>query len=199
MNKILLTALAAASALALASPAAAQSVTGTVNITGSVAPKCQVIASGGGTSSTFGATVALGELSQSNGLLRTDADLTAAFNGGGTGSAVLTFRVVCTTAAPAVTVDANPIVAAALAPSGYANRIDYAATSTFSLVGPASQPVSNDSTAAAATAAVLTNRLTGTGDNVVITATNFRTPNLTDIMVADGSYAGSIVVTISPS
>lgn len=196
MKKIVLAALAASSAL-IAMPAAAQTVTGTVNITGSVAPKCQVIDGGGAASGSFTSTVDLGELSQSNGLLRTSASLSSQFNAGGTGSAQLTFRVVCTTAAPGVNVNADPIVNAATAPAGYANRVDYQADVAFSLVGPASQSVSNDSTAAA-TAASLTNRLTGTGNNVVITATNFRTPNATDVMVA-GSYNGLITVTISPS
>jgi hypothetical protein len=196
MKKIILAALVTGTAMAGASPAFAQSSTGTLTLTGSVAPKCQIINGGGGVTTTSASTVALGELSQASGLLRTDSDLTAAVNGAG--FALLSFRVVCTTATPGVSVDANPITAPAAAPTGYANRIDYAATATFSLVGPATQPVTNDSAAAAATTAVLSNRLTGTGTNVAITATNFRTPSATDVLVAD-SYSGSIVIVVSPT
>lgn len=198
MKKIVLLALAASTAM-IAAPAAAQTVTGTVNITGSVAPKCQVVPTGGGgVSSTFNATVNLGELSDPDGTLVTSASLSSLFNAGGTGAAILTFRVVCTTANPGVTVDADPIVNVATAPAGYANRVDYQADVLFDLVpSTADQTVSNDS-AVALTAASLNDRLVGAGNNVTITAQNFRTPNVADIMVA-GSYAGLITVVISPS
>lgn len=198
MKKILLAVLAASTAL-VAMPASAQTVTGTVNISGSVAPKCQVVPTGGGgVSSTFTANVALGELSDPDGTLVSSASLSTLFNAGGTGAAILTFRVVCTTAQPGVSVDADPIVNVATAPAGYANRVDYQADVLFDLVPSATdQTVSNDS-AAALTTTSLNDRLVGAGNNVTITAQNFRTPSATDIMVA-GSYNGLITVVISPS
>lgn len=199
MKNIVIAALAATSALA-ASSAGAQSTTatGTVSISGSVGAKCQVV-SGSTASGTFAASVALGELAENNGLLKSSSTLSSLFNAGGTGSSALTFRVVCTTATPAVTLNADPIASSATAPTGYANRVDYEAKATFALVSGGPQNVTNDSTAASATAASLTDRLAGSGNNVTITASNFRTPNATDIMVADPNYSGQIVVVISPS
>jgi anti-sigma factor RsiW len=194
MNKTIIAGLIATSTL-IASPAAAQTTaTGTVNITGSVGEKCQVV-NGSTASGNFSSTVALGELAQSNGLLRTD--LASTFNAAGAAS--LTFRVVCTTAAPKVALNATEITAATAAPTGYANRIDYKAKATFSLVG-SSQDVENDSAIdALATGATLSDRLAASGTNVAITASNFRTPGASDVLVADNSYAGQIVVVVSPN
>jgi opacity protein-like surface antigen len=196
MNKILLTALAAASALAIATPAAAQDVTGTVNITGSVGEKCMVTGDGPA-SSSFTTTVALGELSQADGTMRTD--LATSFDAGGTGGSTMDFRVVCTTAAPEITVDADPIVAENVTspPSGYANTIDYVAHVQFDLVASGSQTVDND-TQAASTVEVLTDRLATGADNVHITATGFTTGTNDEILVAD-SYTGIINITIAPA
>lgn len=195
MNKILLTALAAASALAIAAPAAAQDVTGTVNITGSVGEKCMVTGDGPA-SSSFTTTVALGELSQADGTLRDD--LATSFDAGGTGGSAMDFRVVCTTAAPEITVDADAIVADAVtAPSGYADTIDYVAHVQFDLVASGTQTVDND-TQAASTVEVLTDRLATGADNVHITATGFTTGTGDEILVAD-SYTGIINITIAPA
>ena len=194
MKKILIATLVATSAF-IAAPAAAQTATGTLNITGSVGAKCQVVDAGGAASGNFASTVALGELSQSNGLLRTD--VASSFNAAG--AAALNFRVVCTGATPSVSVDATQITATTVAATGYANRIDYNATATFTLVG-GTQAVSNDSAIdATATTGALTSRLAGTGTNVAITASNFRTPGASDVLVADPTYTGKIVVVVSPT
>jgi hypothetical protein len=199
MKKILLTALAAASALAIAAPAAAQDVTGTVNITGSVGEKCLVTEGGDGpASSSFTANVDLGDLSTSAGVLR--SDLATAFNAGGTGGANLEFRVVCTTATPQITVDADPIVAStATAPDPtYADTIDYVAHVTFNLVAGGPQTVDNDTTDTP-TSEALTARLAAAPDNVVITASDFTTGTGNEILVADDTYTGIIKITIAPT
>ena len=187
MKKIVLAALAASAAF-IAMPAAAQTVTGTVNLTGSVAPKCFVLPGNG---STFTGSVNFGELAAADGTLRTglSGDVTAA---------ALAFRVLCTTAHPDVTVNANPLAAATPAPAGYSNTINYNAHVAFSIVGGGTDNVSNDSTAPAATAATLSGRLNGTGTNIAITADTFRTAAASDILVADPSYTGTIVVTVAP-
>ena len=92
MNKILLTALAAASALAIATPAAAQSVSGVVDITGSVADKCIVTDDGTPPSGSFGGTVNLGALDDTDGTLKDSSVLAAAFSAAG--AANLTYRIV---------------------------------------------------------------------------------------------------------
>lgn len=197
MNKILLTALAAASALAIAAPAAAQSVTGVVNITGNVDSKCIVVDDGSPTGpATFGGTVALGNLAQSNGTLATD--LATRFNAVGN-NGQLQYKIVCTSAKTNVSVDADPIVAAsAVAQSGYANRVDYTAHVAVTLVGGAGTPVNSDSTDAAATATTYNDRLAAANPNIVVTADTFRTPNATDILLAD-SYSGKITIVVSPA
>ena len=79
MNKILLTALAAASALALAGPVAAQSVSGVVDITGSVADKCIVTDDGTPPSGSFGGSVNLGQLDDTDGTLKDSSVLETAW------------------------------------------------------------------------------------------------------------------------
>ena len=181
---------AAALVAAIATPAAAQNVTGTVNITGSVAPKCLVVPGAGG---TFGTTVALGELAQADGTMRTD--LAATFDA----AAGLTARVVCTTAAPTISVDATAITAAAGAPAaGYDNSIDFDANVAVTYVG-GSATFSNDSNDAALAATAIGGRLANNGsDNISITASDFHTNAVTDLLVADNSYAGSIAIVIAP-
>lgn len=187
MKKVLLAALAATTAF-IAMPASAQTVTGTVTLTGSVAPKCFVLP---GAASTFSDSVNFGELAAANGTLR--AGLSTDFD-----AAVDDVQVLCTTANPEVTVTANPLATAAPAAAGYDNSIDYDANVTFSLVSGGPTTVTDDSAVAGSTGATLTSRLTGAGANINITATNFRTNAVTDILVASPTYSGSIVVTVAP-
>lgn len=197
MKKILLTALAAASALAVATPAAAQSVTGVINITGNVDSKC-IVASGGSPTgpAVFGGTVALGNLAQADGTMATD--LATRFNAVGN-NGQLQYKIVCTSAKTNVSVDADPIVAAtAVAQTGYANRIDYEANVAVTLVGGAGAPIVSDSADAAATATTYNDRLAANNPNIVVTAGDFRTANPTDILLAD-SYAGKITIVVSPA
>jgi hypothetical protein len=195
MNKKIFSILACASAL-VSTSAMAQNVTGTVTITGSVAPKCLVVPGNG---NTFGATVALGELSDVNGQLRTN--LANSFTGANTIKA----RVVCTSANPTISVDANEIKAAtATAVAGYANRIDFEASVAVTTTGTSPAPFTNDSASPAGTDTVIGGgRLANNGsDNIAITAGNFRTGALsgtaTDLLAADTTYTGSIVVVIKP-
>jgi type 1 fimbria pilin len=197
MNKILLTALAAAPALAIAAPASAQTVTGVVNITGNVDSKCIVATAGSPTGpATFGGTVALGNLAQANGTMATD--LSTRFNAVGNNTQ-LQYKIICTSANTTVSVDADPILASTgLAQAGYANRIDYNAHVAVTLVGGAGAPLANDSSAAAATTVNYSDRLAVAATNIAVTADTFRTPTITDILVADASYTGKITIVVSP-
>jgi hypothetical protein len=187
MKKIALIALAASAAIA--TPAAAQTVTGTINITGSVAPKCFVIAPAAG--STFGGTVAMGELAQSNGTLLPSATLSTTF--GAAGAGVLTAQVVCTSANPEVSVTSEPLANAAAADPGYDNSIDYTADVTFTRVGGTTL-VSDPSAVAAATTATLASRLTGTGTNVSVASSGWTASGI----LVSGSYTGKITIVIAP-
>jgi len=192
MKKLVYLAIASVPLLAIASPAAAQDVTGTVNITGTVAPKCLVVPGAG---DTFGTTVALGELAQADGTLATD--LATRFTN--IGAAGLEARVVCTSAAPTISVDATEITTATTATTGYANRIDFTAHVFVDTVSSGTAEFTNSSTDAALAATPIGDRVANNGNNnISITATDFATPNLTDLLVAANDYTGQIVVVIAP-
>lgn len=194
MKKLALVAMTAAAALA--APAMAQTTTGTILITGTVASKCTVVSTSPA-GSTFGTTVALGELAQADGTLATD--LASRFTS--IGGAGLTAKVVCTSANADVTVNADPVVSAsgAGAPTGYTNTVHYKADVTFDRAAMSSLPVSNDTTAAAATATALGGRLAATATNVTVATSNWRTPNTGDLLTAGTDYQGQIVITITPA
>lgn len=195
MRKILLAALAASAVIA--TPAAAQSVTGTVIINGNVPSKCTV--TNGSSATAFGTTVNMGDLSDVDATLLPSATLSNTFNS--VGGSALSARVVCTTANPTIAVNADPLVAAtATAASGYANTVHFQANVAVTKVG-GSQTYSNDSNAAAGTPTALGDRLSATvANNVVISTSNWRTLATGDeVLVADTSYAGQIVVTIAPN
>ena len=184
MKKIVLLALAA-STVAVATPASAQTVTGTINLTGSVAPKCFVVPTNG---STFGETVAFGELAQASGILRTD--LAASF-------ATKTASVLCTTANPSISVDSTALATVAPTATGYDNSIDFQASVAVTTVVGTTTFV-NDSANAALVSSPLGNRLANGSGNIAITTSNYRTNAVTDLLVADPTYTGSIVVVIAP-
>ncbi len=191
MKKIALVAIAAS---ALSATPAFADVTGTINLTGSVAPKCFVQPSSG---STFGTTVGFGELAKSDGTLRTD--LASAFST--IGAAGLSARVVCTSGAPTITVSTTPLADTTVtAPTGYANTINYqanvAVTTTVDTQTYSSDSLNSPSVGATA----LDGRLANTGsNNITVSASNFRTPNATDLLVASNTYAGKITVVIAPN
>lgn len=189
MKKIVLAALATSAALA--TPAAAQSVTtGTINITGTVAPKCFVVPGAG---STFGTTVAMGELAASNGMLKPSATLASTF--ANVGGAALTAQVLCTSAAPSVSVTAEPLATTAEAATGYDNSIDYTAVVTFQTV-TAPQVVEDTTTAAAATSDVLTGRLNASGPNISVATKDW---TASGVLVASDAYSGKITISVSPA
>ena len=187
MKKLALAALAVSAALA--TPAAAQNVTGTVDIKGQVAPKCFVLPNNAG--NTFGTTVDMGELAQSDGTLKDSATLSATFaTVGGTG---LQAQVLCTSATPGVSVTAEPLVNAATADAGYDNSIDYTANVTFTQV--TGSTLVNDATIpAAATTATLGGRLNGSGTNVAVATSGW---NASGVLVS-GNYTGKITIVVSP-
>lgn len=186
MRKLALIALASSAAM-VAVPAAAQDVTGTINLTGSVAPKCLVLPGAG---STFGETVAFGELAQGDGTLRTDLATTF-----GTKN----YRVVCTTANPTISVDSTALATATSAPSGYDNSIDFQASVALTTTGTNNGPFADDSSTAALSATAIGSRLANNGsNNIAVTTSNYRTDNATDLLVAATDYAGSIVIVIAP-
>jgi hypothetical protein len=194
MKKLVSIALLATAAIA--TPAMAQS-TGTITINGSVAGKCAVVT--GTNAPNWAATVNMGELAKTDGTLKTSADLETAFNAAAAGTQDT--RVVCTVANPKVSVNANPLVAqtnSAAPGSGYADTVQFQADVKVYKATTAAQTYSNDSAAAAGSLTAIGDRLAATGTNIEVRTSNWRTTTATDLMVADSSYQGSIVVTISP-
>lgn len=186
----------AASACMFATPALAQDATGTVIINGSVANKCAVIIDSG-SSTTWGTTVNLGELSQSDGTLRSSASLANDFTTIANGAQ--NAHVVCSTSSPSIAVNADPLVNAGNTPaagSGYTNTVHFDADVTVNKVG-GSQTYSNDSNGTATGPTALGDRLAATGPNVLIATSDWRTLG-TDALLVAGSYQGQIVVTITP-
>lgn len=187
MQKIALIALAASAAIATPAIAAAQNVTGTINLTGSVAGRCSIQTSGG---STFADTVAFGELAATNGTLRTG--LATQFD---TRSA----SVVCTTAAPMITVAANALKASTpVTATGYADRIDFTASVAVVTTGTSPAPFSNAS-GVPPVAVAIGGRLANSANNINITTSNYHTAATNDLLVADPTYTGSVIVTITPA
>ncbi|CAM3095905.1 hypothetical protein SPAN111604_03465 [Sphingomonas antarctica] len=192
MKKFLMIGAAAASAMAM--PATAQTVTGTINITGTVTAKCTIV--GGATATTYVATRDLGELDQADGTLEASATLATRF--GVAGTTAPAFRVVCNSAAPQITVDANPLVNGAATPTGYNNTVNYIAHVAVNRADSTTGTFDNATTGAATGPAAVGGPISGAaGNNVTVTADTFSTPTAAAPLVA-GAYTGNIVVTISP-
>lgn len=176
----------------VATPAAAQ-VSGQVNITGFVTSKCFVAPGGSGSGTIPTTTVALGDLANADGTLRTDLRSTT------TPSLTVAAQVVCTGVDPKVSVLASPLdVATPGAPTGYDDVIDFDATLTVKRAGASDVLTTDASTDSVATTGTVIGRIANAANNLVITAANFRTNNLTDLLVADSNYTGTIVVTVAP-
>jgi hypothetical protein len=201
MKRILMTAGASALLLALAGTASAAATTGEIDITGTVASKCTVTAGGPGPNgSNFGATVPLNELADANGHLRSDIQSSTPIS-----ALNLGFTLTCTGANAGVVVKADPMLNAAAAPTGYANRVDFTANAHFLLISAPSSTstldVSDTSNLVATGSGAFgaSKYLQNVANNVVVSAYSFGTTNTaTDVMVA-GAYAGDILVTITPS
>jgi hypothetical protein len=198
MQRLLITCAAASVALALTSaPVAAQSTTGTIVINGTVTAKCAAVPGG----ATFGDTVGLSELADSNGAL------VAALTGSSAAAPAFSrsFSLTCTGANFGVSVEAQALANTdvGLAPTGYARAADFTGRVSLDLVSPSagastlnlddSSAVAGASTGSSGPANFLAN---STG-NVRVSGYGFSTP-AGAIMVA-GPYEGRIIITVSPS
>jgi hypothetical protein len=184
---------AGALALALAAqPAAAQDVSGTITIEGTVSDKCIVTDPGDNPGPDFGGFIDLGPIDDTDGTLRNIGTIAAANN-----LSDLSFRVVCTTATPSVSVTAAPMVnPTGLVTAGYANTVHFTADANFSVVGGTDTfTVITDGTSTAG--GTLTDRLATGADNVQVDLSNFRTPAPAEVLTA-GTYTGTVLITISP-
>lgn len=194
MRKLILAALAASAAMA--APAAAQSiVTGTVTINGNVPSKCTVTT--GTPGSSFGATVDMGELSDTDLTLKSSTALETAFGSGVTAGS-LSARVVCTTADANITVAATELTTAGSPTAGYANTVHYKANVAVTKVS-GTTTYSDDTVLGGGAATALGSRLDATvANNIVISTSDWRTSVANNEVLFQGNYSGQIVVTIAP-
>lgn len=196
-SRIALTGIAFALA-AMATPSWAQSVSGTVTIDGSVGDKCLVTNAGFVADPDFGGVIHLNALDDgTTGKLRNIGTVSSSSD------TSLNFRVVCTTATPGVSVSTTPLITGTgSAPSGYAATVHYDSTVAFDIAGAGSPDTvltyTDGVTGPAANSASLTGRLATGATNIHVSATNFHTPGLTDVLVA-GAYSGAISITVSPN
>lgn len=199
MKKLLLLAAATAALAGAATTASAADVTGTVTITGQVEARCTVIT--GGSGSTFSSTLPLGELADTDGTLATALKNASYVSPAG---AVQNFRVTCTGANNAISVQANPIVSSVNAPTGFTNKVDYSSTVDFAVVGGAAvspeQLTANTKVSGGLASGLLgaNVRLANQANNIQVRIFALNTTNATDVLVAGSDYTGTVVVTIGP-
>lgn len=192
MNK---TGLAALAAAMMAIPAPALAVTGTVTIDGTVTDKCIVTNIGSTASPDFGGVIHLNDLDDpTTGKLRTISPVSSS------SSSELNFRVVCTTATPAVSVTANPLVnGPGTAPSGYAATVHYNSAVAFDIADASPTTVNTNTVTTPTAGTTLPGRLASVGPtNIHVSADTFRTSDINAVLMA-GNYAGSIVITVTPT
>ena len=182
-HKILLPAAAASLALACGAGALAQTATGTVQINGTVANRCLFV--------TGDVVLDLGELA----LLSGDTTALGRLDASKVTSRTATLNGWCNGVSANMAVEALPILNtdfAEAAPSGFDRRIDYTATATAQPAGGAVS--ASDSTLTGGGGAANT---TGIFSSDIIVS--FATPATpTGGRLISGSYAGSVVVTLSP-
>jgi hypothetical protein len=200
MKKLLISTALIAFGLTFAGQASAQVVTGTVNLTGSVGVACRVVSGGLLNGSTFGATIALGELADTaTGTLRTIANTTV---GGGAGAN--NFQVNCSGATVTAAISRSLLQTGAVAPAGYASSIDYVAAATV-LLATGSLTVDTDAATAPTASTTSGARVRVAPNNIVITVSDFvanpddlATPAATALLVA-GTYTGAVTLTLTPT
>lgn len=184
MKKFALSALALTSAL-IAGPAFAQT-SGTIDISGTVAGRCTAI-------TPISGNITLGELAKSNGVV----DSALASNTGGLSRS---FTIRCNGANPQLSVNAKPLVNAAISAitPGYTNTVHYTAALSAAGAKGSTTTVTDLSSAAGATTGLIGDRLNAGSNNVTLAISNAATADSTAILEA-GSYAGSVDVIISPA
>src|SRR5690606_38847464 len=141
----------------------------------------------------IGGTISLGELAKSDGTV----DKTLA--GAPTGLS-REFTVRCNGANPNLSVEARTLVneAAADAPNGYTNKVDYTAKLAAKGAKGQTTAIADLSSNGGATTGRIGDRLAAEANNVTLTIADAMTSNSTAILEA-GTYAGSVDIVISPA
>lgn len=182
MKKTAVTLLAAAAAL-VGTSAFAQA-TGTVVINGTVAEKCSAV-------EPINGAINLGELAKDNG----SVDPAFANNKDGLSRK---FTVRCNGSNPQISVEAKPLVNAAVTQptNGYTNTVGYTAKVSAKGAKGGNTDVADLALNNGATTGRIGDRLAAEANNVTLTISDGITSNATAILEA-GSYAGSVGIIIA--
>jgi hypothetical protein len=182
MKKTAATLLAAVAAL-VGTSAFAQAA-GTVVINGTVAEKCSAV-------EPINGAINLGELAKDNG------SVDPAFANSKDGLS-RKFTVRCNGSNPQISVDAKPLVNAAVTQptNGYTNTVGYTAKVSAKGAKGGNTEVANLALNSGATTGRLGDRLAAEANNVTLTISDGITANSTAILEA-GSYTGSVGIIIS--
>ncbi len=198
MKLLAFTAAAALGFAAVAGSANAQAVTGTVGITGTVTAKCFVGTPDSPGGSSFSDTIALGEIDQSNGTIRSDLASSTAV-----AAAIKNFTVTCTGSDASVSLSADQFdntTNTGTPSSGSANHIDYTAKFVAQLAGGGSKTLTYATAGSpAATTGTLGAPLANSANDITISAYSFTPVGGTGELLVAGNYAGTIHVTITPT
>lgn len=171
--------------------------TGTVNVTGTVTGKCVVITAGanGTAPSTFGDSIALGELDTTDGTLSTT--LSGSTAGAPAGGITKSFRVNCNTGAPKVTLSATALSTTGTPATGYNATVNYTAGLDLDLANSSVSAFTyNTGTSTSTGTSPLAAPLKNAAGNVRVKVYGLNTTAGTDILMA-GTYAGIVTVTIN--
>lgn len=184
-HPIILSAAAASLVLACGAGAAlAQTATGTVQVNGTVANRCLFV--------TGDVVLDLGELS----LLSGDTTAIGRLDGAKLTSRTATLNGWCNGVSASMAVEALPLLNTSFtdaAPAGFDRRVDYTATATASPAGGAVS--ASDSTLATGSGPGSATGLFSS--DIVVGFADPATP--TSGRLVAGSYAGSVIVTLSPA
>ena len=201
MRKLVLSSAVAATVLVMGASCAmaATNVTGAVSVTGTVTNQCSVTAPTAG--STFSGTIPLGTLNGADGTISTS------LRGSTISGASLSFTVICNTATPQVQLSATAMSDGVTPATGFTSTVDYTSQLTLTdATGGKENFTYVTAGSPAATTGTMTNPLSGTKDNVVVSVNTLNTDGgaNTSILTA-GSYGsaaggtgGLISITISP-
>lgn len=182
MKKTVATVLVAAAAL-VGTQAFAQAA-GTVVINGTVAEKCSAV-------EPISGAINLGELAKENG------SVDPAFTKNKDGLSRM-FTVRCNGTNPQISVEAKPLVNAAVSEptNGYTNTVGYTAKLTAKGAKGGNTDVSDLALNAGATKGRIGDRLAAEANNLTLTISDGITTDSTSILEA-GSYTGSVDIIIS--
>jgi hypothetical protein len=147
---------------------------------------------GGPAAGPFSGTIALGALDATDGTLNTTLSGSVAASPAGS----VSFRINCTKANAGVTLDADALVTAGAAATGYTNTVNYTADLVANLAAGGPDTFTNN-TVNTATSGTISGALANAANNLTVKVYGLTTAP--GALLVAGSYAGNVAVTIAPA